>query len=167
MSVRLWRHRPFSQYQLSTNVVLFSVVSRNMTYWDSCHSETIRLEPISELCRASHRRLHVPLEITKGGLQMRKCFLQETLGLILTSWGKMQYCGQVGVNIWKKEDQNTSILPHTVWPELPYDDDFCKNSLSTKIDICCEQWFFQKMAQKCLGVAGGHPDIFRVISDPF
>ena len=46
--------------------------------------------------------------------------------------------GQVGVKTLKREDQNTSILPQTLWPEVPYEVDFCKKSVSTKIVIFVE-----------------------------
>ena len=32
----------------------------------------------------------------------------------------------------KKEDQNTNILLQADWPELPYEDEFCKKSLYEK-----------------------------------
>ena len=32
----------------------------------------------------------------------------------------------------KRDDQNTSILPHTDLPELPYEVDFCKKRFPTK-----------------------------------
>ena len=42
---------------------------------------------------------------------------------------------QGGVKTWKKVHQNTNILPQALYPELPYEVDLCKKSVSKKINI--------------------------------
>ena len=80
------------------------------------------------------------------------------------SWGQVLCVEQGGVNTWKKDRQNTSILPQALHPELPCEVDFCKQISSTKsflvkktIYIYIYIYISPKITQKCLGVLGGHP----------
>ena len=104
-----------------------------MTCWGILYLEGRLLGHILELCRTRRKRLYVLQEINPRWLQMKRCFFMKKLGLRSNSWGKNPFCivkVQSLKNVWKKEDQCTSIFHFADRPEVPYEVDFRRKIFS-------------------------------------
>ena len=109
--------------KFSNKVVIFIHFSWKMTFWDILYLEGRFLGHILELCRPRRKRLYNLQEINPRWLQMKKCFFMKNWG-----WDQ-QLEVQISFvivkikflkNMWKKEDQCTSISHFADRPEVDF-----------------------------------------------
>ena len=126
----------------------FSVISHEKWHLGHFLFRRSFFDSILELCRTRRKRLYALQEINPRWLQMKKCLFRKTWG-----WGQQLYVKgrflvvkvQFLKNVWKKEDQCTSIFHFVDRPELPYEVDFWRNSFPKKQNGFHKMWRFWKV----------------------